>query len=206
MIGKLLDTVDPKEPRLDSLKFATAAGSVAEWGRLLPKFAEDFPLRQSFIGPDLKLDEKWADHESFFQDPLIQQVVKPDVQRLAALRQLSGNTREQLVDAARSSDRAEVAFEARRLLGAAPMQPGQAPTGDRNRAATCAIAWKTLLASVKEVDRQRPLEIFREQGPARWRGGVERARDEKTLTAAWASRDALELIRRNCGIVAIGRT
>ena len=45
-IGEVLAGIDPKSPQLDALKFATAAGSVAEWGRLLSKLAEDFPIKR----------------------------------------------------------------------------------------------------------------------------------------------------------------
>ncbi|HEY8749779.1 MAG TPA: SUMF1/EgtB/PvdO family nonheme iron enzyme [Tepidisphaeraceae bacterium] len=189
-IGKLLASIDPKAPRLDALKFATAAGSVSEWGRFLPKLAEDFPLRSSFVGPEVRPEEKWAGHELFFQDPLVQQIVKPDLVRLAALRRLAGSSRTELVDAARSSERAEVAFEAWRQLGAAPIQPAW-PSGAQEVVAERDLRHRleALLANVPAAERTRPLALFHEQGPTRWRGAVERARDEQTLAAAWQARD-----------------
>ena len=190
-IGKLLASIDPKSPQLDSLKFATAAGSVAEWGRLLPKLAEDFPIKKSFVEPDARPDEKWSSHEVFFNDSAIQKIVKPDLERLAALRQLSTANREQLVDAARSSNRADVAFEAWRLLGTAPMQPAW-PTGaqeiDTERDLRHRL--EPMLAAVPAEERAQPMQTFREQGPNRWRRAVERARDEQSLAAAWQARDA----------------
>lgn len=190
-ILRLLGTLDPKSPQLDALRLATAAASLNEWDKSLHRLAQDFPIKKPFLTPDDKPDEKWSGQAGFWDNPLVQELVKGDVARLTALRQLSEAPRAELVDAARSSDSPEMAFEAWRQLGQGRITPPW-PTGPQEVAAERDLRRRLdgLLAKVPAPDRDAPGGAIRAQGPVRWRGAVERAADEQTLAAAWEARDA----------------
>jgi hypothetical protein len=192
-IGTLLASLSADSPQVDALRLASAASGQEQWSRLLQKLAADFPIRKEFLGPDDRPDEKWAQQQpGFWDDPQIQKIVKADVQRLLALRKLSGASREELVKTARAADKAEVAFGAWRELGTQRIQPIW-PRGAAELSAERELRDRVsgMLGGLKDpTDRQKPQQILAEQGPIRWRNVAENASGEKTLAAVWEARQS----------------
>ena len=195
-IAALLTSIDPQSPQIEALRLASAASEQGQWGVLLQKLAADFPIRREFIDSDDRRDEKWAQQQpGFWGDPEVQKIVQPDVQRLVALRAVSGSSRDQLVQVARKTDRAEMAFAAWRELGSqriAPTWPRGAAELNTEREMRDRIAG--MLAKLKNpAEGQKAHQALDEQQPVRWRNVIENASDERTLAAAWNLRDAFAI-------------
>lgn len=192
-ITGLLHSLNPTLPQLDALRLASAVSSYGQWCRSLSKLAEDFPLRKQLLSADDKPDEKWAQQQGgFWDDPQIQELVKPDVQRLLSLRALGRMTRPQLVEAAHRADSAEMALSAWRLLGQQQIRPAW-PCGGDELASEKELRTRLamLLSKLPETpERKQAQSLLPEQGPIRWRSAVRQAANEQTLATAWESRSA----------------
>jgi hypothetical protein len=192
-IGGLLASINPDSPQVDALRLASAASAQGQWGKALVKLAADFPIRKEFLGPEDRPDARWAHQQTgFWEDPEIQRLVAPDLKRLTALSELAAAPREELVQAARTADRAEIAFEAWRQLGSQRIQPSW-PRGAGELATERDLRDRVggMLAKLKDpADHQKPQQLLAEQAPARWRNAIENSTDEQTLAAAWNSREA----------------
>lgn len=189
-ITKLLSGIDPQAPQVDALRATSAAASYGEWCATLHKLAQDFPIRKQFVTTDDRPDERWSLQDSFWRDADIQQLVKPDLERLAAVRQLAGAARAALVETARSSKSPELAFEAWRQLGQPRIQPAW-PATPQELAAEAQMRGRLqpMLARIADAaDRAAVLDSLREQGPSRWRQAVDQADSEAALAAVWGMR------------------
>ena len=191
-IAALLASIDPDSPQVEPLRLASAASEQRQWGGLLQKLATDFPIRKEFLGSDDRPDEKWAQQQpGFWGDPQIQQIVRQDVQRLAAMRELSGESRDKLVQAARTADRAELAFEAWSQLGSQRIQPTW-PRGAGELSTELELHERigNMLARLKDLaDAKKARLVLDQQTPLRWQNAIEHASDEPTLATAWKMRD-----------------
>ncbi|HXE56124.1 MAG TPA: hypothetical protein VN541_24070, partial [Tepidisphaeraceae bacterium] len=191
-IAKLLSGINPQSSRVDMLRLTSAAASYGDWCATLHKLAKDFPIRKSFITVDDRPDERWSLQDSFWNDPDIQQLVKGDRQRLAAVRALGNADRAALVKTARSNAPVEIEYEAWRQLGQSRIQPAW-PATAQELAIESQVRTRLagLLAKVSDQsDRQTCLGELQEQAPVRWAHAAGQADSEAALATVWQARNA----------------
>jgi len=194
-IGKLLDGMDRTAPRLDPIRVASAVAGFGDWSTMLHDLARDFPIRKEFLTADDRPDEKWALQDAVWNDPDVHKLVASDLKRLQTLRALASLPRQDLIAIARQSDRAEVAFEAWRLLGNGGAKPAW-PANPSELAAEVDLHKRVVsLIDKLQVPASRlgPTAMLHEQQAVRWRRVVERAGSESALASAWDLRKAYEI-------------
>ena len=153
--------------------------------------SKDFPISKEIIGPTDLIDAPWKLKPQFWLDPAVQVLVKnrcgtpgrshprPWIPR--------SQGRTQLVTEMNTSDQAEVALAAWRLLGGESIRPAW-PTGinelnDEIRLRTRVAGSLDKLKNPAEAEG--PQRELAGQGPIRWRRFVENATSEAMVQKAW---------------------
>jgi len=191
VIASLLSGINPKSPQLDPLVLAGTGAALDDWYRMLRRLGQDFPIRRQLLEGDDRPEEKWSLQAGFWDDPDVQQIVRPDLARLAAIRSLASVPREELIKSASSSNGLELAFESWRQLGLGQIQPAW-PANSQELLAERDMRRRleAMVANLRDPrERASPLDMIRQQGPFRWRRAVEQIHDEAALAAAWRLKD-----------------
>lgn len=164
-------------PPADLDDFATRVTDRGEaykaWCVKLRSLARDFPIAKEMLTPADRPDRGWAAKEkAFWDDAIVQGLVRTDVERISALARVPTLPRPELVQVATDAKAAEVAVAAWRRLGepaqGAPPWPATPAELDaeqnlRNRLATIINGLKS------DADKAAVADEWRAQGPVRWR-------------------------------------
>jgi formylglycine-generating enzyme required for sulfatase activity len=164
----------PPTPEALEASVKTAGEAFTAWTNKLLALTKVFPPKAEVLLPTDRPDAAWAkDDPDFWADPVVQQYVKKDLDRLNALSAVAGMSRGDLVAAAEQSPVLEVALAAWRRLGEPPAAgvvrwpdtPAelQKELDIRNRLAVMTNAVQSA------GDRDPIARDWRVQGPARWR-------------------------------------
>ncbi|HZL37042.1 MAG TPA: SUMF1/EgtB/PvdO family nonheme iron enzyme [Tepidisphaeraceae bacterium] len=186
-IETLLMPLDPRAPKLDADAVKHAQDAYGKWSAELVGLSRDFPIGQELLTLDDRPDQKWKTKDpGFWNDPLVQALVKDDLARLSRLAALSSASREQLVKSA-GSDVTEVALAAWRLLGAHGIDP---PWPSQSNELTAELKIRQQLSQAikylkNPADAQAPNADLAEQGPIRWKRFARAATSEAMLQNAW---------------------
>ncbi|MDB5294037.1 MAG: hypothetical protein JWO31_20, partial [Phycisphaerales bacterium] len=164
-------TGDPAAVAVDA-----RGAAYADWTDKLTALGKDFPVAKELLSPADRPDKAWADKEpEFWADPLVQGLVKRDVERINAVAAVAKMSRAGLARTAAEAEPAEVVLAAWRRLGADPPPDGGPawPRTETELAAEQAIRNRLvdLLNAVKltDPDRKRAYDDWQAQGPLRWR-------------------------------------
>src|SRR5207248_636395 len=164
----------------------------AEWLRNLRELNKDFPIKKELLSPDERPDKTWAALAAFWNDPVVQPLVKADVERINRLHDLDGASRQDLIKAASESDIPEVALHAWRLLGQDGLKPAwPAKPGELAAERDLRRRLGSMLGKLKNpADRAGPADEIAAQVFERWRRFADNASSEAMLKEAIDLRDA----------------
>lgn len=189
-LSKLLPLIDYASAKLDPQKEADARQEYSTWTGDLTALAKDFPIRKPILTLDDRPDEQWKQKPAFWDDPLVQALVKPDVERIDRLQAVKKLGREDLLKTAGEAKQTEIALAAWKMLddGVHPEWPTQAGEltaelhlRDRILAMILATAPPQAEALQKELGALEP---------PRWQRFVEHATSESMLDEAIKSKAA----------------
>ena len=165
----------PVPPTAEQIK--PAIERFGAWCGKLQALAKDFPLNREILTPADRPDLAWEKKEpQFWQDPTVQALVAPDVQRIRALAAVNQANRTELAQLAGGGP-TEVALAAWRRLGGAgsegaaaisplwPTRAGELRSRRRSRGRLT-----ELLKGVRDTAaRDAATAELKAQGPQRWR-------------------------------------
>lgn len=190
MIGKLLPLIEPHAPRLDPDLVKTAQREYGQWTADLIALSRDFPITRELLSLDDHPDAHWKqDKPDFWNDPLIQSLVKDDLARLARLAALKSASRNTLIKDA-ASDSTEIALAAWRLLD--HVNP---PWPSQGTELAIELGLREQLARAMKYlkdprDAEAPAAELAKQAPVRWLRYAKNASSESMLQLAWKLRKA----------------
>jgi hypothetical protein len=164
-------------PPDDLVKFAEQVTERGEaykgWSGKLRSLAKDFPIAKELLTPTDRPDRAWAARDkAFWEDPIVQRLVRKDLDRIEAVARVATLPRAELEKTARTAEATEVVMAAWRRLGepaqGAPPWPATADelaAEDKLRARLVPL----INALKSEPDRKRIAAEWAAQGPVRWR-------------------------------------
>jgi hypothetical protein len=168
-------------PPTDLADFAAKVGELGSaysaWCGKLPALAKDFPIQKELLTVADRPDLAWAAKEkAFWEDPIVRELVRPDVERITALAAVAAMPRDALLKAAGESTKTEIALAAWRRLGDPATTPaGAAPwpaADDKQLQQEQALRdkLKPMLTALRPgPDRARAENEWMSEGPVRWR-------------------------------------
>lgn len=176
----------------DKATIEAAAAAFGAWCGNLRELAKEFPIRREVMAVDFRPDAAWRQRDpAFFDDPVVQNFVRPDLKRIEALQSLNGESRKVLVKIATDAKVLEIALAAWRRLGTPgdgvgqvnPPWPAQAAELEAERGLRTKL--DALVKAIKDEGVRNALAAeLLAQGPARWRRFAEAADNEAKLAAA----------------------
>jgi hypothetical protein len=188
-LGKILASIEMNgaatQPALPAEP--AAADGYRQWSSDLVALARDFPIRSEFLMLNDKPDETWRqNHAAFWNDPVVQHLIAPDLARLARLRAIGRLARPDLLDAATESTLPEITFAAWQQLGAAAISPAwPSQTGELELERDMRDKLAGMMRSMKNPQTKTAMNTaLAEQGVIRWRRFVQSAHSEAMLQQA----------------------
>ncbi|HET6249695.1 MAG TPA: SUMF1/EgtB/PvdO family nonheme iron enzyme [Tepidisphaeraceae bacterium] len=191
-IDKLLPLIDLRDPKLDGDALRKSTDAFTQWTSNLLALSKDFPITKELINYKDRPDLQWKTAKpEFWNDPVVQTLVKEDMLRIGRMTALEKDSREELIKAMIEGGSAEVALEAWRLVGTDSVRP---PWPAKAGELTAELKFRQRLTrAFKELknpsEADVPLQEMATQGPIRWRRFVENATTEAMLAEAWSQRD-----------------
>ncbi len=185
-LEKLLPLIDPRSARLDPNAQKTAQAQYGQWSDNLKALAVDFPIRKQVLLLSDRPDKKWESKSAFWRDPVIQSLVKVDLDRINRLQSLTRLRRNDLANKAKQSNDPEVMLAAWQLLGTHQTPPWPAEPGELT---TELSLRQGIEQAIKELPGREATAIaadLKTQGPVRWKRFVEAAGSESMLAEAIA--------------------
>ena len=197
-IGELLQQLNPAAPTLSPDVLTAEAKALDDWYVELVALDGQFPIPAArLLTLDDRPDELWAKRNpKFWGDPLVQALVRPDLDRIQRLQRLRGASRVELVrDATAEGLRPEVTVVAWKLLGeSANVRPAWPDSADELKVeAALRERVRSAIQPAGEFEREGLRETLANEGPRRWRRFVEGITPdtaEQKLEAAYRLRRA----------------
>jgi len=188
-------STNPAVPELEKFEAAVddQGRRFLEWTDKLRSLAKDFPIRKTLLSPGERPDEAWAAKDrEFWLDPIVQDLVRTDVERITNLAAVANMPQDELLKTASQSQAMEVVLAAWRRLGELkdgekPAWPDDLPELEaeltlRNRLAP-------MINALPTDEEKRPIaDEWRREGPVRWR----RFANGAVVSAAGEPRAAIE--------------
>jgi hypothetical protein len=183
LLKQSLGAIDGQTGRLDSSAVQSASGNFDEWILELARLNGDFPLRQPILTPTDRPDLAWAKKAGVWNDPAIQQLVAPDLDRIHRVAAVDGADRPQLV-ADLASPTAEIALESWRHLGDATNPAWPTQLGELQAEANAQSHLQSLLSPIHDSIAESGLHDVRGQEPTRWQRFAQAARSDQAIQSA----------------------
>jgi hypothetical protein len=194
-IDQLVSAIDLANPTVkhDSLK--QIAESTNAWFEDFKKLSEDFPVRKKLLTLEDRPDLKWLQKQEFWKDPIVQRMVRKDVERIDRLQKIKSASRKELIASARETGvRKEVIVAAWQELGDSRITP-EWPAAPDELATEVALRQEVagVLDTLDAAERKALDQQLDSEGPRRWRRFVAKADAEPMLEAAIKQRDVFRV-------------
>jgi formylglycine-generating enzyme required for sulfatase activity len=183
LLKQSLADIDDKTGRIDLSAAHSISGNFDEWILELARLNGDFPLRQPILTPADRPDLAWAKQSDFWNDPAIQQLVAPDLDRIHRLAAVDTANRPQLI-ADLESPTAEIALESWRHLGEVTNPAWPTHPGELQAEANAEAHLQSLLSPVHDSIAESGLLELRGQEPMRWQRFAQAARSDQAIQSA----------------------
>lgn len=175
-MGELLAKVNPAAPELAPEVLTATSQSLQAWFDSLGALNAQFPIPGTkLLTLEERPDEVWLKKdEAFWLDPLVQSLVRPDLERIQRLQKVRGANRAQLVKDATAEVRPEVTFAAWQELGTPRVRPAWPSTVDElSVEAKLRDRVQAEIQKLGDFERETLQDTLDQEGPRRWRRFVE---------------------------------